>query len=191
MLNLQRWFYEGMYRFSRPRWDTGITPPEVVTLVESSDSRGRALDLGCGTGTNSIYLARHGFDVVGVDFSPKAIEMAREKARQAGAAVDFHLGDVTNVDFLRAPFELVLDVGCFHSLDAARRVRYAENLARLTHPGSVFMMHGFSRGGLLRNLGVTSEEVQRQFAPHFVVSRVEHGACSNGRTSAWFWLNRQ
>jgi SAM-dependent methyltransferase len=190
MPNLQRWLFEGMYRLSRPRWDTGITPPEVVALVESSSSRGRALDLGCGTGTNSIYLAQHGFDVVGVDFSSKAIEMAREKARQAGAAIDFHLGDVTNLDFLRAPFELVLDIGCFHILGAAQRMRYADNLARLTHPGSVFLLYGFSRGGLLRNSGVTSEQVQQQFTAHFVVRRVEQGAY-RGRTSAWFWLSRQ
>ncbi len=191
MPNLQRWFYESMYRFSRPRWDTGITPPEVVALVESSSSHGRALDLGCGSGTNSIYLAKHGFDVVGVDFSPRAIEMARKKARQAGAAVDFHIGDVTDLDFLHAPFELVLDIGCFHSLDAARRARYAENLARLTCPGAVFMLHGFEPGGLLYNRGITPEEVQRRFAAHFVVRRVERGTGRNGRASAWFWLSRQ
>ncbi len=117
--------------------------------------------------------------------------MARKKARQAGAAVDFHIGDVTDLDFLHAPFEFVLDIGCFHSLDAARRARYAENLARLTCPGAVFMLHGFEPGGLLYNRGITPEEVQRRFAAHFAVRRVERGACRNGRASAWFWLSRQ
>ena len=189
MPNLRQWFYDGMYRFFRPRWDTGITPPEVVSLLESGRVQGSALDLGCGTGTNSIYLARHGFSVTGVDFSPKAIELGRQKARQAGVTIDFHRGDVTRLDFLREPFELVLDIGCFHSLNQAGRDRYTANLVRLTHPGSIFMLYAFEPDGLFGNLGVTSAQAQQQFAPHFVVDRVEHGGFRK-RGSNWYWFNR-
>ncbi len=189
MSNLLKWFYDFTYRFRKPRWDTGLTPPEVVSLVESDGIYGRALDLGCGTGTNSIYLAQCGLAVVGVDFSPTAIELAREKARKAGAVIEFRIGDVTHLDFLREPFDFVLDIGCFHSLDATGRTRYARYLAQITHTGSKFLLWAFD-GRSPFGVGVTPKEVQQAFAPHFAVNRVEHGTF-NRRASTWYWLKRQ
>ncbi|MGH7320729.1 MAG: class I SAM-dependent methyltransferase [Candidatus Rokuibacteriota bacterium] len=45
----------------------------------------RAIDLGCGSGANAIFLAEHGFDVSGVDFSPVALRKAQAKAVERGA----------------------------------------------------------------------------------------------------------
>ena len=74
------------YIFGRPRWDTGITPPELVELVESGQvPPGRALDIGCGRGTNAIYLAQRGFQVVGTDLSG----LWRERQRYAGFGPDW------------------------------------------------------------------------------------------------------
>jgi SAM-dependent methyltransferase len=196
---LRKLFFDSQYRFSKPPWDSGVTPPEVVAFVDSDRARGRALDLGCGTGTNSVYLAQHGFAVVGVDFSPKAIATAREKARRAGAAVDLHVADVTRLDFLHEPFDLILDLGCFHSIDAQGRVRYAQNVARLTRVGGMFMLYAFSPrpsdkpGHLIRirNVGIAPEQVQQTFAPHFAAERIEHGADRGDRVSAWYWFRRQ
>jgi len=83
MMSWRRMLYNLMYRFGTPRWDTSITPPEVVAVIEGDTAipSGRALDLGCGSGTNVIYLARHGWEAVGVDFSPVAIAQARQKAK--------------------------------------------------------------------------------------------------------------
>ena len=72
---LNRLIYDLMYRLGKPVWDSGLTPPEVVKAIEREPTPGRALDLGCGTGTQSIHLAQHGWKVVGVDFSPKAIAL--------------------------------------------------------------------------------------------------------------------
>ncbi len=188
-----KWFFEFQYRFGKPRWDTGVTPPEVVTLIENGSLKGtRALDLGCGTGTNAIYLAQNGFQVVGVDFSPRAIATARDKAKHEGVSADFHVGDVTRLDFLQEPFDFVLDIGCFHSVAAERRQAYAAEMARLARPGSLFMLYAFSpRRLLLRDVGITVEEVKKTFAKDFALERIEEGNDRGEITSAWYWLKRK
>jgi SAM-dependent methyltransferase len=188
MARVYQWMYDLMYRFSKPNWERDVVPPQVAALVEKYSGQGRVLDLGCGTGTHSIYLAQHGLAVVGVDFSTKAIEMARNKARQVGADVDFQIGDVTRLDFLREPFDVVLDMGCFHGLDGAGRARYARHLARLTRSGSTFLLWAFDLA-LNFDIAVTQQEAQQYFAPHFVVSRIEHDLF-NGRASTWYWFSR-
>ena len=190
MLNLNKFIYDLAYRMGTPRWDSGVVPPEIIAQVERNHAH-TALDLGCGTGTNAIYLAQHGFQVVGVDFALQAIEAAREKAQRANVSVDFHLGDVTRLEYLHQPFDLILDIGCFHGLDQAGRKRYVENITRLTQPGSVFMMWGFDRLKFLGQYGVTTTDVWTQFAPQFTVERVVHGAGPTKTVGAWFWLVRQ
>ena len=85
---LWRLSYAVAYRTGRTPWDTGITPPEVVELVDGPSALppGRALDLGCGTGTNVRYLAVHGWDVVGVEADVRAFDAARERTEELDAA---------------------------------------------------------------------------------------------------------
>ncbi|MCI0475032.1 MAG: class I SAM-dependent methyltransferase [Anaerolineales bacterium] len=206
-MNLRQLFFDFQYRFSKPPWDSNVTPPEVVAFAEktfevskTSKVLLRALDLGCGTGTNSIYLAQHGFAVVGVDFSAKAIATARAKARRANLAIDFHVADVTRLDTLRVrePFDFVLDIGCLHAVDATRRARYAEQIARVTRPGAMFMLYAFGprppdapRHWLrLRNVGIAPDEVRALFTPPFVLERVAHGTERGERASAWYWFKK-
>lgn len=192
MPNWARWFFDLRYRIGKPPWDSGITPPEVIEQVEHSGMKpGRALDLGCGTGTNSIYLARRGFETVGVDFSPNAIENARAKARRAGVEINFYINDVTRLDFLREPFDLVLDIGCFHALDPAARERYADNLLRLTCPGAVYMLYAFGpRSGRFKGFGATQAEVRKLYGTSFALRRFKPGADHGDATSAWYWFVR-
>ena len=80
-------FWDLRYWLRRTPWDTGITPPEVVEIVAQRFPRGgRAIDVGCGTGTNVVYLAQHGFDAAGIDASARAIALARRRAEQIGRA---------------------------------------------------------------------------------------------------------
>ncbi len=197
----RRLFFDFTYRFQHPPWDTGVTPPEVVALIESDKVRGRALDVGCGTGTNSIYLARNGLSVVGVDFASKAIATARAKAKGAGVNVDFRVGDVTRLDSLdiRERFDLVLDIGCFHSIPADRRERYAQGVAGLTCADGTYMLYAFSphppqqQPHLVsaRNVGVMEDEIRSVFAPYFALTRVERGTDHGERASAWYWFKRK
>jgi SAM-dependent methyltransferase len=171
-LDLRSWFFELRYLLGGPPWDTGVTPPEVVELVAGGNlPPGRALDLGCGTGTNCIYLARHGWEAV--------------------ASCRFYRRDVTGLAFLAAPFDLALDIGCLHSLPPERRDRYAAGVARLVRPGGLYMLYAFTpRPGQPAPRGVTPGEVRSLFASAFVVERQDGGEDPSGPRSAWYWLRR-
>ena len=98
-----RWYqlvYRVIYRLGLIVWRRAAPPAELVTLIEGPNALpvGRALDLGCGTGTDTIYLAAHHWDVTGVDMVPKALAIARRNATAAGVAPHFVEGDVTRLD---------------------------------------------------------------------------------------------
>ena len=179
--------YELIYRITQPRWDDGNVPPQVARLAARAGESGRAIDLGCGTGTHSIYLAGKGCRVVGVDTSPTALQKARLKAARAGLKPEFILHDATRLDFLPGPFDIALDVGCLHGLGAADRRRYAHELTRLMRPGGTFLIWGGDRAA---GFGLASGEVQNLFVPAFKLEQVEPSQI-HGRQAKWYWLQRQ
>ncbi len=189
MTTLFKLIYELSYRFTQPNWDQDTVPPEVIALSQKGGSRGRALDLGCGTGTHSIYLAQQGYSVVGVDFSSKAIDLAHRKAHRAGVSVDFQLGDVTRLDTLHNPFDISLDVGCFHGLTKTERTRFAEILARLTHPGSLFLLWAVEEQSHM-GIGVAPEEIRQSFSANFTLDHTQRDNL-HGRASAWYRFSRR
>jgi cyclopropane fatty-acyl-phospholipid synthase-like methyltransferase len=188
--SFQRIFYALMY-FRRPPWDTGISPPELMEHI-ATHPPGRALDLGCGTGTNALTLAEHGWQVTAVDFIPRALQQARRKARQAGVIVDFHLDDVTRLDGIRGPFDLALDIGCFHSLAPSGRQAYLQNLERLLAPGGVFLVYAFLRAADdPGSPGLTEAEIAAISSRLEPVNRLN--STERGRVpSAWLtWRKRE
>src|SRR5690349_15279346 len=120
---------EDYYRDDAPPWDTGVTHPELVALVEGSGAPrpGRALELGCGTGTNAVYLARHGWRVTAVDLVDRAVRRARERAGAAGVDVEILCGDATRLGEVGAPgpYDLFFDLSCYCGTPAHRRDAYA------------------------------------------------------------------
>jgi SAM-dependent methyltransferase len=185
---MRRLFFSVLYWLPRrPRWDTGVTPPELERFAAGVPP-GRALDLGCGTGTNVVYLAHHGWEVVGVDFVGRAIARARRRAREAGVTgrCSFFVADVTRLDFLEGPFDLALDIGCLHSLPVTSRGAYARGVARVVRPGGAYLLYAFAPGG--RPVGVTRDDVRSVFGEWFDVVSVEEG---RGPPSAWYTLVRR
>ena len=183
-------FFERAYRRGKTPWDTGVTPPEVIEEV-SAMQPGRALDLGCGTGTNALWLAARSWFVVGVDFSSLAIEAARRKGDWT-SGVEFVEGDVTRLHELDVdgPFDLVLDIGCFHSVPARRRDDYVREVAAVARPGALMMIYAF--GGWFRWPGSTrtrEPEIRQRLSEAFELFRVERGRRPSG--SAWFYLRRR
>ena len=156
----------------------------------SATAPGKALDLGCGTGTNAITLARHGWQVTGVDFAEIAVRKARRKAGRAGLQIEFFTSDVTNLWMLSRPFNYVLDIGCLFSLSAAARVKYARELFRLTEPKGIFMLYAWlPRQWEGKTVGINPEEVELLLSPGFTKVRTVIGE-ESGHPSAWYWFER-
>lgn len=194
-MSWRRIMYNLVYRFGAPRWDTSITPPEVVAVIEGAAAvpAGRALDLGCGTGTNVIYLAQHGWEAVGVDFAPIAIQRAREIAKDIPGAA-FVAGDVSQLLHLGigGPFDLVLDIGCFHGLPVHSRQAYVQEVARVTRPGALFMIWAIAgdRRPFIPGVPIMQDkEIAERFGQDFTLERIQKG---QGRWMAnWYTLRRR
>ncbi|MCB8984545.1 MAG: class I SAM-dependent methyltransferase [Ardenticatenaceae bacterium] len=185
------------YEEGRVPWDDELPPPEVIEMAARL-SPGRALDLGCGYGRSSIYLARRDWTVDGVDFIPLAIARALARAEQAGVGdlASFHLGKVTNLRFLSGPYDWALDVGCMHALDDAGLRQYRDEVYRLLRPGGLYMLfaHLRAEGIDVPGRGVFEETVHDLFGRSFTLEREVRGTTQvEGRPpfpSAWFWFRR-
>jgi SAM-dependent methyltransferase len=184
-----RWKFEWCYWRGNTPWGTNITPPEVMEFLAAA-TPGSALDLGRGTGTNAITLARRGWRAAGVDFSPKAIRAARRKARQAGLKVDFHRADVADLGVLSGAFDYVLDIGCLFTLKEDARIKYAAELARLLHPRGNYMLYAWLPGPWKGSTyEISAQAVQSLLVGAFVRSRLVVGREKN-YPSAWYGYRR-
>jgi len=183
----KRWMYDLLYRRGAP-WEGGPRS-ELVGLVDSGrlDSRTnpRAIDLGCGSGANSVLLAEHGFDVTGVDFSPVALGKARALASEHGVTATFVQGDLTasHIPGVDGPFDLLVDYGTLDDLKGARRDAMAATIIRLSKPGAIFLLWCFcaepsdlpliSFNGPSRLSGaLTEREIARMFEKSFSIERL-------------------
>lgn len=182
-------------------WDDVLPPPEVQALVAELPP-GRALDLGCGYGRTSIYLAQHGWQVDGIDFVPEAIAEAKERATAAGVIQDvrFHVGSVADLHFLTDSYDLAVDIGCMHALGPTLQKAYRDGLLRLLRPGARYLL--FAR---LQEPNLEEEETEEdrfsgldeadvmELLADFKFDHSEFGetAGSDYRwRSGWFWFTR-
>src|SRR6476660_4461092 len=119
------------YRDGNLPWDTGRPSSELQRVLARNPIQPcRALELGCGTGTNSVWLAQQGFEVTGVDLAPLAVERAGERARAAGVTAHFVVGDVLHLPELDESFAFFFDRGCYHAVRRDVPDQYAPAVAR-------------------------------------------------------------
>ncbi len=130
----EQWYRRRDYR--RMPWYSPRPSPWLVRALRERQlpSRGSVLDIGCGTGTNAIWLAGHGYRVVGVDVAPTALAVARARAQRAGVTVELRVASADRLPYPRGRFDFALDTGCFHSLPLRLRAAYARQLARVIRP---------------------------------------------------------
>ena len=165
---LQRW--DSAYRRpDPPGWDVGRPLSNLVEQVEDGILKpSRAVVLGCGSGTNAVYLAQKGFDVTGVDLAPTALVQAEEKAKKAGASVRWLVADVLNPPALK-PFDVVFDRGCYHGVRRQGAKEFVASLRKLTKPGSLVLILA-GNANEQPHYGpprVKEEEIRRDFAEDF------------------------
>lgn len=125
------------YRDGNLPWDTGRPSAELEQVV-SRNAIGpcRALEIGCGTGNNSVWLAQQGFEVTGVDVAPLAVELAEKRAQAAGVHVRFAVADVLDLADLGGPFAFFFDRGCYHAVRRDAPQAYAPAVARQLAAGA-------------------------------------------------------
>jgi SAM-dependent methyltransferase len=180
-----KWIYELVYRYSFVPISYDVGPrAELVSLVESGRIQPcRAIDLGSGTASNVIYLAQHGFEVTGVDYSPAAIKLGRGRAREAGVAVTFIEDDLTNLQQVNNTFDLLVDYGTLDDLNPSERDRYMKNVLPLTHKNSLFLLFCFEWKTrwwerlltFIGTMAIEPGEAQRRFGEFFTIERIAGG----------------
>lgn len=127
-----------------PPWDIGRPQTAIQRLADRGFIRGRVLDVGCGTGEHALMAAELGLEAWGVDASPRAIKLAREKASDRGLAADFHEWDALDLQALGERFDTVVDSGLFHIFERDERGRFVKSLRRAVAPGGRYVMLCFS-----------------------------------------------
>lgn len=155
-----------------------VPDTRLMELVEGANPipPGRALDLGCGTGRNTLYLARRGWYAVGIDMLGRAIDKARSRAVGAAASARFIRGDVTRLSDLGIGdgYHLIVDSGCYYGLSGSQRAAYAAGVTRVAAEQAQLLMAGFTKipgvGG-----GISDDDLRRRFGGWHVAANVEVG----------------
>lgn len=195
----RRLHWDERYQSSRRPWDTGITPPEVKTFWHSGllPPFGLAIDLGCGSGTNAIFLANNGLRAVGADLS--GIALLRGQARGAqprgpgNSPPSFVQADVSCLPFTDADASYILDIGCLHSIPLDQRTHYAHSVVTNLRPGGYYHLFAFDRSDddvsdpEHRDQGMAEHEVRQLFTPDLALLTVLRGR-PDQRPCRWYLL---
>lgn len=163
---LQAFAWDGMYEQGahRTNWDTAWPSPELAGFVAGRvwAPGARAVDLGCGTGADAVWLAQAGFEAVGVDISRRALDEARARAAEAGAVVHWVEASVFALPIEDGSAALVADRSCLHHCTHDEWDAYAREVARVLEPGGALLVRGMSEEHRHKNV-LTQEHLARHF----------------------------
>ncbi len=181
---MKRFFFNLRYFRKNTPWDSGISPPELLDFIETHPP-GRAIDLGCGTGTNVITLAQHGWQVSGVDFASRAIKIAQKKVKRTKVKAELYVGDVTKLRDIHGKFDLVLDMGCFHNLED-KKVDYLNRLDEILAPKGFWLLYAHLLSEEHRDTrhGLSNSEIEMVATRFNLISR-KNSFTKMGRNAVW------
>jgi ubiquinone/menaquinone biosynthesis C-methylase UbiE len=128
----------------REHWEYRAPSQELVAVVAAGivPPGGTTLDVGCGTGVEATFLAQSGFRSIGVDVSSAGLELARQRAREAGVDVEWHLAAASAMPLEDASVDFANDRGCLHAIEPEDREAYAHELHRVLKPGACTLIRG-------------------------------------------------
>ncbi|KYK25938.1 hypothetical protein AYK26_01520 [Euryarchaeota archaeon SM23-78] len=175
--------FEKIYEEPGAVWTREVPQQGLVELVEKKIIKPcKAIDIGCGEGTDSICLASKGFDVTGIDFSEKAIGYAKENAAKKGVNINFIVLDIDKLSQIKEKFDFVLEFGFLHHVAFEKRKKYVQDVANLLKPGGKYLSACFNeqspdfdeKGKKIRKspVGTTIyyssiDELKQLFEPYF------------------------
>ena len=164
--------FDDFYRSSTPPWVIGEPQPAIVQLERAGLIRGKVLDVGCGTGEHTIMLTRLGYDVLGVDFAPQAVEQARRNAEAEGVDARLEVADAMNLG--DSPlYDTIVDSALFHIFDDADRPKYVASLHGACLPGGVVHILALSDAGRGFGPEVSEEVIREAFADGWVLEALD------------------
>ncbi|HYL14870.1 MAG TPA: class I SAM-dependent methyltransferase [Terriglobales bacterium] len=184
------------YASGQPPWDTGVPEPLLVEFIKAGGvTPGRTLEVGAGSGTNAIWLAERGFDVLGLDVSPLATKRANDKIDGRDLSCRFATLDFLAAPVPAGPFQFVFDRGCFHVFDEpGERARFAANVAAALAPGGLWLSLIGSTEGPPREVGPprrSAREVALAIEPVLEIVEMRSAEFGGHDAKAWFCLSRQ
>lgn len=187
--------FKTLYRLGFTPWDGHPIAKSLRNLIEGDNAlpAGTALDVGCGTGDNSIYLAEHCWRVTGVDFVPRAVHKARAKAAAANVDVRFEQADVTDLCSARigSQFTLIIDSGCLHGMNDDDRYDYVREVTAAAAPDARLHIVAFVPGSSYGVPGIEPNEVELRFGAAgwtLLTSGSESERDHNGKDPARYYV---
>jgi len=168
MTNKESW--DQVYRIHKLDeipWHSSQPDRNLVKLIqEKKIKKGSVLDLCSGDGTNSIYLASKGFKVVGVDISPKAVEIAKERCKKRNVMCDYSAGDILKIKSDQK-FDFIFDRGCFHHISNKNKPEYVRLVNRLLKKKSKFFLLCFSDRNPPFEKNLSKKDIIDYFSEYF------------------------
>ena len=164
--------FDEFYKTTTPPWVIGEPQPAVVELERAGLIRGKVLDVGCGTGEHTILLTGLGYDVLGIDFAPEAVEQARRNADAKGAEARFEVADAMNLP-ADPRYDTILDSALFHIFDDADRPKYVASLHGAVLPGGIVHVLALSDQGRGFGPQVSGETIRDAFGDGWELEALE------------------
>lgn len=173
-------YYKHTYASEKPaehEWTAGTANPELVDLVYNQTIKpgSKILEIGCGLGAESTFLAVRGMNMTSVDISQDAVNTAKKIADAYQVNVNWKVGDILQMDLPEQGFDVITDQGCFHHLTNEERPVYLKQVMKFLKPGGMFILRCFSDkiSGGPQPRRITSDELLDTFYPELKLEHME------------------